>query len=94
MSIILVFLISVLFMPVCAKVVASYVLPHGGIALDPTHFNSTNATAKQQAWEIHKACELVGVEITMLKPDVVLLSTPHGISDLKNFVLYLNPKAE
>ncbi|KAH9512743.1 hypothetical protein Btru_038083 [Bulinus truncatus] len=71
----------------------TYILPHGGIALDPKHFNTTNATAMKQAWEIYHSCLHVGKEIFTLNPDVIFLSTPHGISDLKNFVLYLNAKA-
>lgn len=76
------------------KIIATFVMPHGGIALDPTHFNSTNSTAIEMAWKIHDACKQVGKEIAMLQPDTVFLSTPHGISDLKNFVLYLNPTAK
>ena len=31
----------------------------GGIALDPSHFNTTNTTAKAEAWALHKACQEV-----------------------------------
>ena len=30
--------------------------------------------------------------IAELKPDLVLLSTPHGVADLSQFMFYLNPK--
>ncbi|GFN89552.1 protein ca_c1420-like [Plakobranchus ocellatus] len=69
-------------------------MPHGGIALDPTHFNTTNATALKQAWELHHACVAVGQEIAQLNPDLIVLSTPHGVSHLRDFVLYTNPTAE
>ncbi|GFR87174.1 protein CA_C1420-like [Elysia marginata] len=69
-------------------------MPHGGIALDPTHFNTTNATSLKEAWEIHEACKTIGKAILELNPDIVLLSTPHGIADLQNFVFYMNPLAE
>ena len=64
----------------------------GGIALDPTHFNTSNATAKQEAWELHNACMTLGTEIAKLSPDLILLSTPHGIADLTQFLFYLNPQ--
>lgn len=35
-----------------------------------------------QGHEIHEACVAVGKEIARLKPDLILLSTPHGITDL------------
>lgn len=73
------------------RILASFVMPHGGIALDPNHFNTTNATSKTEAWEVHKACVKVGQQLHDLQPDLVFLSTPHGVSDLTNFLLYLNP---
>ncbi|XP_078689939.1 uncharacterized protein LOC144921127 isoform X1 [Branchiostoma floridae x Branchiostoma belcheri] len=74
------------------KVVGAFVLPHGGIALDPSHFNTTNQTALQQAWQIHNAAQKVGRLINSLRPDLLFLSTPHGVADLTNFLFYLNPK--
>ena len=75
------------------KLLAGFVFPHGGIALDPKHFNTTNQTAKHEAWEIHDACTRLGHILSSLKPDTIFLSTPHGISDLNNFEFYLNPTA-
>ncbi|XP_063434771.1 protein TTE1956-like [Mytilus trossulus] len=74
-----------------ARIIGTFVMPHGGIALDPTHFNTTNATAKNEAEILHKSCQEVGQVIDSLDPDLVFLSTPHGLSDLNNFVFYLNP---
>ncbi|XP_071095147.1 uncharacterized protein [Haliotis cracherodii] len=79
---------------VTCKLLAGYVMPHGGIALDPSHFNTTNTTSRTEAWEIHKACVAVGQQIDEFAPDLIFLSTPHGISDLRNFGFYLNPEAE
>lgn len=76
------------------KIVGGFVMPHGGIALDPNHFNTTNATCKEQAWEVHRACIAVGETIQQLRPDTIFLSTPHGIADANNFIFYLNPLAE
>jgi hypothetical protein len=62
----------------------------GGIALDPSHFKSANATAKLEADLLHKACVDVGEWVGTLQPDLIVLSTPHGIADLNNFAFYLN----
>lgn len=88
-------LITLLFAIQCscvlAKIIANFVMPHGSIALDPRHFNTTNSTAKKEAWELHDACVKVGQQIEQLRPDLIFLSTPHGVADLRNFVFYLNP---
>ena len=65
----------------------------GGIALDPAHFPTANATIRNEAWALHEACVDVASVIARLAPDVVLVSTPHGVADLKSFVVYLNEKA-
>ena len=62
----------------------------GGIALDPPHFKSNNATAKLEADLLHKACADAGEWVGTLHPDLIVLSTPHGIADLNNFAFYLN----
>lgn len=66
----------------------------GGIALDPTHFNTSNRTSKQEAWALHDACLTVASVAAQLKPDIVLLSTPHGVADLTLFQFYLNPRGQ
>lgn len=73
-------------------VVGAFVMPHGGIALDPRYFNTTNATAKAQAWLVHDAAVKVGRQIDDLKPDTIVLSTPHGIASPEDFIFYLSPK--
>ncbi|KAL9985097.1 hypothetical protein ACROYT_G007462 [Oculina patagonica] len=74
------------------NVVGAFVMPHGGIALDPRYFNTTNATAKAQAWLVHKAAIQVGRQIEDLKPDTIVLSSPHGIAAPEDFIFYLSPK--
>ena len=64
----------------------------GGIALDPRYFNTTNATAKAQAWLVHDASKQVGKQIEDLKPDTIVLSTPHGIAAPEDFIFYLSPR--
>eukprot|EP00877_Chromochloris_zofingiensis_P007672 jgi/Chrzof1/3158/Cz12g14010.t1 len=79
--------------PVNAKVVGAFVLPHGGIALDPEHFDSNCSAAKAKAREIHKAAITLGQNIASLDPSVIILITPHGIADNNNIMLYTNPSA-
>ncbi|WAR00238.1 FRDA-like protein, partial [Mya arenaria] len=45
------------------EIVGAFVLPHGGIALDPRNFNTTNKTEIQQANKLHEACLKVGHDI-------------------------------
>ena len=73
-----------------SKLIGAFVLPHGGVALDPGNFNTTNSTEREEARALHKACLQVGQEVSDLQPEVIVLSTPHGIADYRNFVLYLN----
>ena len=47
----------------------------------------------EEAWQLHTACLTVGEQIQQLKPDLILLSTPHGVADVKNFLFYLNDAA-
>lgn len=68
------------------------VLPLGGIALDPNYFHTDSKDAKTQAWALHRAAQTVGAAVRELNPDLIVLSTPHGIADLNQFVFYLNEK--
>ncbi|XP_050402207.2 protein CA_C1420 [Patella vulgata] len=79
---------------VMGEIKGAFVMPHGGIALDPSKFHTTNKTALEEAWKIHTACAQIGSSVNELQPDLILLSTPHGISDINNFLFYLNPKME
>lgn len=76
-----------------AKIIGGYVLPHGGLALDPKNFNTTNTTEILEAHLLHEACLKVGNDIRKADPDLVFLSTPHGLSDYKNFLIYSNAEA-
>ncbi|XP_065830095.1 protein CA_C1420-like [Oscarella lobularis] len=87
------FVALVTLRPAKSEIVGAFVLPHGGIALDPAHFPTANATIRNEAWALHEACVDVASVIARLAPDVVLVSTPHGVADLKSFVVYLNEKA-
>ena len=64
----------------------------GGIALDPKHFETNNVTILEEAWALHNSCRSVGEVVSRLNPDVVFISTPHGIADLNSFLFYLNDR--
>ena len=64
----------------------------GGLALDPQYFNTTNSTAKAMAWHVHSAAKEVGKQIVSMQPDLIVLSTPHGIAAAEDFMFYLSPK--
>uniref|UniRef100_A0A915HQK6 Extradiol ring-cleavage dioxygenase class III enzyme subunit B domain-containing protein n=1 Tax=Romanomermis culicivorax TaxID=13658 RepID=A0A915HQK6_ROMCU len=81
------------FFHVGAKVYGSFVLPHGGVALNPSGFHTTDMRAKQKAWKINQASVDVGRYIRRLEPDLIVLSTPHGVADAKNFAFYMAPNA-
>lgn len=83
-------LLLVLFESSYAKIIGAFVLPHGGIALNPSRFETTSKVKKQEAWQIHRAAVEVGRHIQDLKPDLIFLSTPHGVADLNKFVFYLS----
>ena len=71
-----------LFCSADAKIVGAFVMPHGGIALDPNFFtNGSNATTLEEAWKLHDACVQVGKHVRQMAPDMIVLSTPHGIAD-------------
>ena len=60
--------------------------------MDPSHFATPNPEAVREAWMLHKACQDVGQWVGSLKPDLLLLSTPHGVADLTRFSFFLNSK--
>jgi aromatic ring-opening dioxygenase LigB subunit len=69
-------------------VIGAAVIPHGDFALDPTLIDNVNGSA-----EIHKACLYVGELINQLQPDLIFLSTPHGMAINHDFGIYLNTNA-
>jgi aromatic ring-opening dioxygenase LigB subunit len=71
-----------------ARVIAAAVLPHGDFAFDPGLINGANGSAA-----IHNASQTVGTLLSSLAPDVVLLSTPHGIALSNDFGIYLSSNA-
>jgi len=67
------------------KIIGAFILPHGGIALNPKNFLPSNPDAKQQALQIHKWSKILGRKIVEMQPDLILLSTPHGRLSFSRF---------
>lgn len=85
--------IILFYQQVTAEVIAAYVIPHGGLALDPSHTNFTNSTDQQLAQALHENLVKLCQDVAEQKPDIIFLSTPHGIMDLDRFLIYLNSEA-
>ena len=68
-----------------AKVIGGAIIPHGDFAFDPSLVNSSSS-----ALLLHEACVNLGEKISDLKPDIILLSTPHGVALDIDFAIYGN----
>ncbi len=67
---------------------AAFIVPHGALILDalPSH--------KDGRYELHQAMIQVANNIAILNPDVILVTSPHGISLSNNFGIYINKSAQ
>eukprot|EP00667_Euglena_gracilis_P014565 EG_transcript_15095 len=70
-------------------VVFSGVLPHGDFAYDPTLVHNRNGSR-----ELHEAALHFADMLGAANPDVILLSSPHGISSSEQFLFYANSVGE
>ncbi len=78
---------------VAGELVASVVLPHGDFALDPSLLPEGTAE-RRAADEVATTAREAGRWLsTTVKPDLVLLSTPHGIELTNDFAFYLGSLA-
>eukprot|EP01135_Chromosphaera_perkinsii_P004939 Nk52_evm6s305 gene=Nk52_evmTU6s305 len=70
------------------SIIGGFVIPHGDFAFDPSliHF-------KEPSSAINRGCHRVAEDIARAKPDIVFLSTPHGLELQSSFALYINSKA-
>jgi aromatic ring-opening dioxygenase LigB subunit len=66
---------------------AIFIVPHGALILDalPSH--------KDGRYELNKAMMQVATQISELNPDVILVTSPHGISLSDDFGIYFNESA-
>ena len=68
------------------KVIGGAILPHGDFAYDPSLVNFENGS-----YELHNASIEVGEWISnIMKPDLIFLSTPHGLELAIDFLIYEN----
>lgn len=66
--------------------VGSFIFPHGALAL-------SKVNVPQKAHQVHDGCMAAAEQIYNLKPDIIFLTTPHGVSLDEAYVLYGNAKA-
>jgi len=72
-----------------AELVGAAVIPHGDFAFDPSLVNFTNDSAA-----LHEASLRAGQFVANeLAPDIIFLSTPHGLALSDDFLIYENPVA-
>ncbi|EGD78616.1 hypothetical protein PTSG_01592, partial [Salpingoeca rosetta] len=68
-----------------AVLAGAAVLPHGDFVYDPSLVHNRNGSL-----ELHNAAKRVGAWLQDLSVDVVFMTTPHGLADDTNFLLYRN----
>eukprot|EP00696_Hemimastix_kukwesjijk_P018662 gnl/Hemi2/7587_TR2611_c0_g1_i1.p1 gnl/Hemi2/7587_TR2611_c0_g1~~gnl/Hemi2/7587_TR2611_c0_g1_i1.p1 ORF type:complete len:316 (-),score=12.23 gnl/Hemi2/7587_TR2611_c0_g1_i1:88-1035(-) len=67
------------------RLLGGVVVPHGDFAFDPSLVKFENGSK-----ELHQAGQEVGKIVADLAPDLILLTTPHGIALDNNFLFYSN----
>lgn len=65
--------------------VGAFILPHGSVILDPG-----KRGIPKQAISLHNAMVGVSNTIASLRPDLIFLTSPHGVSLSHDFGIYLN----
>jgi aromatic ring-opening dioxygenase LigB subunit len=71
-----------------SKVIGGLVIPHGDFCFDPSLVDYKNGSA-----ELHAAATKVGkLVVEQLKPNIILLSTPHGMALDRDFNIYENSR--
>ncbi len=71
------------------SLIGIYIMPHGALTLDPGRYPQFPETAT-----VHAAARQLASEIAKQSPDVILLTTPHGIALGETYAVYLNESAE
>lgn len=74
-----------------ASVIGAFVLPHGGVLLEPSTLQ--NASARAEAHRLRVAMKQVGRQVSQLKPDVIFLSSPHTFTSTEDYLVMLQPNA-
>jgi aromatic ring-opening dioxygenase LigB subunit len=79
--------------PTQAKLQAAVILPHGDFAVDPS-LVPANTKEREAADAVAQAAAEVGHWLSRhVDPDLIFLSTPHGIALSNDFGIYLGSKA-
>ncbi len=68
-------------------IVGAAIAPHGSLILP------VSSTGDSKASKIHQSMEILAEHIQSLKPDIIFLSTPHGIALETDFGIYKNENA-
>lgn len=86
-----------------ARLKAAVILPHGDFAFDPSLVPVADSAARDAAEAIAAAARSVGqwlgsssssvTSSSSVDPDLIFLSTPHGVSMSNDFAVYLNAAA-
>eukprot|EP01126_Amoeba_proteus_P017731 TRINITY_DN1869_c0_g1_i12.p1 TRINITY_DN1869_c0_g1~~TRINITY_DN1869_c0_g1_i12.p1 ORF type:complete len:211 (-),score=19.80 TRINITY_DN1869_c0_g1_i12:641-1273(-) len=79
------FLIAFFLVSVKSSFVGAGVLPHGDFVYDPQIIGGKNGSEK-----LHQAAIQLGEWVDSLQPDIIFITTPHGISSHNNFLIYVN----
>jgi len=85
-------IITVLPYRASSRLVAATVLPHGDFAFDPTLLDA-GTPEREAADEVAQAARKAGEFIARVDPDVIFLSTPHGIELSTDYGVYLGSHA-
>lgn len=78
-------------------IVGAYVFPHGAITLDPENRDfdgipAAKPTSKEECIKLHKAISENAASLVSTLPDLIILSTPHGLRLEDDFLLLGNSK--
>ncbi|MHA1211392.1 MAG: hypothetical protein ACTSSH_02925 [Candidatus Heimdallarchaeota archaeon] len=66
-------------------IIGAFILPHGSMILDPKVKD-----LPKTAIDLHHAMKKVAKKIAELKPDIIFLTSPHGIALSEEFGIYVN----
>lgn len=68
---------------ISAEIIAAAAVPHGDFALDPSLIGGVNGSTL-----IHNASIALGRQLSQLKPDLIFITTPHGVALTNDFAVY------
>ena len=74
--------------PASSRVVGAAVIPHGDFTFDPSLVHFKNGSK-----ELHAAAIGAGKAISALRPELIFLTTPHGMALERDFAVYENSNA-